>query len=260
MPWILHILLAFVVSAAVAAEPTEDVYRIGPGDVLQIEVHGESFGGKYTVGPDGGYSFPYLERVQVAGLSVHEAEDVLETGLRDGVLKFPEVSITVAKYGSQPVEVLGAVAKAGTYYLERPTTLVSLIAEAGGIDAARSSRRVRINRADGTEVAVAVDQLGTEAGTLRIRAGDVVTVDESVFIFISGEVKNPGAVAWNDGMTVTEALTLAGGETGIARLRGAYVLRDEEKIRVNIRQIRNNKSANLTLQPGDQLVVPESPL
>ncbi len=242
------------------AHADDDVYRIGAGDVLQIEVHGEEFGGEFTVAPDGAYSFPYLDRLAVAGLTLTEAESTLEEGLREGVLNFPEVSISVAHFGSQPVEVLGAVRKSGTYHLEGPTTLVSLIAEAGGINTEKSSRRVRINRRDGSEVALGVETLSGESGAMLLRAGDVVTVDEGVFIFISGEVKNPGAVAWSNNMTITEALTRAGGETGIARLRGTYLLRQDEKIRVNVRRIRKNKTANMTLQPGDQLVVPESPL
>jgi polysaccharide export outer membrane protein len=262
MASLLHILLVLGTLCGVASAQgaEQGVYRIGPGDVLDILVHDETFGGEYTVGPDGTTSFPYLDRVHMAGLTLHEAEDELEAALRDGVLNFPQVSITVADYASQPVEVLGAVRKPGTYHLDGPTYLRSIIARAGGIATEKSSRRVRITHKNGDEVLVGLAELSGEAGALQLVAGDVVTVDEGVFIFISGEVKNPGAVSWNDGMSVTEALTLAGGETGIARLRGAYVLRDDEKIRVNIRRIRNNKTANLTLQPGDQLVVPESPL
>ncbi|QRK14221.1 polysaccharide biosynthesis/export family protein [Archangium violaceum] len=81
-------------------------------------------------------------------------------------------------------------------------------------------------------------------------------------VFVFGEVQKPGTFSYEEGMTVIEALTLAGGLTKTASPNGTQVARQMEgqqlKIRVPVKDIRDGVEKNFPLQPGDIIFVPES--
>jgi polysaccharide export outer membrane protein len=252
-------LLACLVSAL--ADPLEAPdYQIGPGDVLKVEIYGESFGGVFVVGSSGEISFPFCNLVRVGDLTVTETEAALRTCLADGYLVDPQVSVRIDEYKSQRVEVLGAVAKPGLYYLQGETTLRSVIGQAGGIQSEKSTGRVVVTHPNGDRFQVPLDEIEGEGGKLLLSRGDVVSIDEGEVVYVGGEVEKPGAIGFIDGLTVTQALMKAGGPTAVARLRGAYLLRNEERISVNLRRMLRGKDGDFTMQAGDSLVIQESPL
>jgi polysaccharide export outer membrane protein len=81
-------------------------------------------------------------------------------------------------------------------------------------------------------------------------------------VFVFGEVQKPGTFAFEDGMSVVQALTLAGGFTKQAAPNSTSVTRhvngQEVKMKVNVQDIALGKAANFTLEPGDIVYVPES--
>ncbi|WNG39101.1 polysaccharide export protein [Archangium violaceum] len=81
-------------------------------------------------------------------------------------------------------------------------------------------------------------------------------------VFVFGEVQKPGTFSYEEGMTVIEAITLAGGLTKVASPNGTQVARQTEgqqlKIRVPVKDIRDGAEKNFPLQPGDIIFVPES--
>jgi polysaccharide export outer membrane protein len=81
-------------------------------------------------------------------------------------------------------------------------------------------------------------------------------------IFVFGEVQKPGTFVFQDGMTVVQAVTLAGGFTKTASQNSTSVTRrvegQEVKVKVNVQDIALGKSRNVTLEPGDIVFVPES--
>lgn len=252
--------LLLLVATAFGTPPLIEDYRIGPGDVLRIEVYGETFGGVFQVGSTGAVSFPHVGSVQVGGRTVFEAEDALRAALLDGYLVDPQISVRVEEYRSQRIEVMGAVQKPGPYYLEGETTLRTLLGMSGGVQGEKAVGRVVVSRRNGEKIVVPLTDLEGQGGSLLLAAGDVVAVDEGLVVFVGGEVSKPGAVGFVDGMTVTEALIKAGGRTNFANLSGSYILRNGERISVNLKKVLKGKGADLVLEPGDQLVVPESPI
>jgi protein involved in polysaccharide export with SLBB domain len=90
----------------------------------------------------------------------------------------------------------------------------------------------------------------------------VVREYNSKKIFVFGEVQKPGTFVFQDGMTVVQAVTLAGGFTRTASQNSTSVTRrvqgQEVKIKVNVQDIALGKSPNFTLEPGDIVFVPES--
>jgi polysaccharide biosynthesis/export protein len=242
--------------------PATTDYRIGAGDVVWVEVYGEAFGGKFVVSSSGAIRFPYCDVVEVGGRTVFEAEQRLRTCLADGYLNDPQLSVRIEEYKSQQVEVLGAVGKPGAYALQGETTLRSVIGQAGGIQADKTTGRVVVTRQGGERLVVLQDEVDGPGGGMVLQRGDVVSVEEGAVVYVGGEVQKPGAIGFIDGLTVTQALMRAGGPTGIARLRGAYLLREgeDDRISVNLRKMLRGKDADLVMKPGDRLVIQESPL
>jgi polysaccharide export outer membrane protein len=81
-------------------------------------------------------------------------------------------------------------------------------------------------------------------------------------VFVFGEVQKPGTFAYEDGMSIVQALTLAGGFTRTAAQNSTSVTRlvngQEVKMKVNVQDIALGKAPNVTLEPGDIVYVPES--
>ena len=90
----------------------------------------------------------------------------------------------------------------------------------------------------------------------------VVKEYNSKKVFVFGEVQKPGTFTFQDGMTVVQAVTLAGGFTRSASQNSTSVTRrvkgQEVKVKVNVQDIALGKAPNFTLEPGDIVFVPES--
>lgn len=82
-------------------------------------------------------------------------------------------------------------------------------------------------------------------------------------VFVLGEVHKPGTFTYEDGMTVIQAITLAGGFKEYAGKNSTSVTRlvngKDEKIPVRVEDIGVGKLPNVALQPGDIVYVPWSP-
>lgn len=81
-------------------------------------------------------------------------------------------------------------------------------------------------------------------------------------VFVFGEVQKPGTFVYEDGMSIVQAVTVAGGFTKTASQNSTSVTRrvkgQEVKIKVNVQDIALGKAPNFMLQPGDIVYVPES--
>lgn len=92
----------------------------------------------------------------------------------------------------------------------------------------------------------------------------VVSIREynSKKVFILGEVQKPGTLAYEDRMTIIQAITLAGGFTKTAAKNACNLTRvvggQERKVKVVVEDIAQGKAPNVTLEPGDIIFVPES--
>jgi polysaccharide export outer membrane protein len=81
-------------------------------------------------------------------------------------------------------------------------------------------------------------------------------------VFVFGEVQKPGTFVYEDGMSIVQAVTLAGGFTKTASQNSTSVTRrvkgQEVKMKVNVQDIALGKVPNFMLEPGDIVYVPES--
>ncbi|BCS33219.1 sugar ABC transporter substrate-binding protein [Luteitalea sp. TBR-22] len=130
------------VQAPASATPVVDAnYVIGPDDVLGV-VFWElpTHGGDVVVRPDGKITLPLINDIQAAGLT----PDQLRTSIRTASAKFikdPDVTIIVKQINSKKVFVTGQVGKPGPYPITQPTTVLQMLAIAGGpTDFAKKTR------------------------------------------------------------------------------------------------------------------------
>jgi len=252
-------------------------YRIGAGDILQVAVYGhQDLTQTVIVQEGGGFPFPLLGSVPAAGATTEELEAGIASRLARGFVRDAKVSVTVREYRSQVVYVVGDVARPGTYPLAGETRIVELLSRAGPLSpqAGGEVLIVRPDEAAGRPVlpgeaarpprggAVAakqarvlrVDLKAIQAGRLDqnlvVAAGDTVFVPRAEQIFVTGEVRNPGAFPFHEGITARQAVALAGGFTQDAAKGSARLVREQgggpHTLKVGLDEL---------LQPGDTLVI-----
>lgn len=169
-------------AAAPAAVPDLGEYRIGPEDVLQIAVwKNDAMSRSVSVRPDGKISLPLLNEIQAAGLTPTELRLVIAKQLTE-YMPNPEVSVIVVELRSFKVSIIGEVPKPGRYELKSWTTMLDLLALAGGFNQFSSRGKIFVLRPEGTAMKripfnynKAVSE-GGEQENLYLRAGDIVVV------------------------------------------------------------------------------------
>ena len=139
-------------TAAVAAT-TDTSYRIGPQDVLKVDVWKElELTRSVPVRPDGKISLPLLNDVQAAGLTSME----LANNITEGLKKFinnPQVTVTVSEINSRRVYVNGEVTRPGAFALLPNMTVLQALTSAGGFTQfARTNKIYVLRTEDGKQV------------------------------------------------------------------------------------------------------------
>jgi polysaccharide biosynthesis/export protein len=122
-------------------------YTIGVADILRVNVwKNADLSQTVTVDPDGFVSLPLLGNVSVAGLSTDQLGTVLTAKYASYVVT-PQVTVSVVDIRSRAVFVMGQVGKAGSYPLVAPTTVLQLIAQAGGLTPFAKRKNIYVLRA-----------------------------------------------------------------------------------------------------------------
>jgi polysaccharide export outer membrane protein len=141
-------------SAAVKLLPSTNEYIIGPDDVLAVNVWKEPEISKtLPVRPDGNISLPLIGDLMASGNTAAQ----LQSNIKQRLLTYlsdPEVAVSVQEARSHKFNIVGEVAKPGSYLVTSPMTVLDAIALAGGLrDFARASKIyiLRLNQ-DGSRV------------------------------------------------------------------------------------------------------------
>lgn len=128
------------------APPSDASYRIGPLDVLNIDVWKEpNISRTVPVRPDGKISLPLLNDVQAGGLTPME----LSANITQGLAKFitdPQVTIIVTEMNSQRVYIMGQVMRAGAYPLLPQMTVLQALSSAGGFAQFANVKKIYVLR------------------------------------------------------------------------------------------------------------------
>jgi polysaccharide export outer membrane protein len=126
-------------------------YVIGPEDVLSVVFWREKdLSVEAAVRPDGMVTVPLLNDVHAAGLTPEQLRERIQSSAAKFV-EDPTVTVVVKAINSRKVFVTGLIAKPGQYPLAGPTTVMQLIAMAGGVQEYADSKKILIMRVEGGE-------------------------------------------------------------------------------------------------------------
>jgi polysaccharide export outer membrane protein len=103
--------------------------------------------GDYVVRPDGQITLPLLNDVRAAGLTPEQLREAL-TKAAAKLIEDPSVTVGIKAINSRKVHITGQVAKPGEYPLTASTTIVQLIAKAGGLHEFADSKKIIVVRND----------------------------------------------------------------------------------------------------------------
>ena len=168
--------------AAPVAPPTPPGYVIGPDDALTVVFWREKeLSADVMVRPDGMISLPLINDVRAEGLTPDQLRQVLTTAASKFVEE-PTVTVVVKAINSRKVFITGQVAKPGPYPLNGPTTVLQLIAMAGGVaEYADKSKILVVRRESGKDVAFPFNYSEVTNGkrlqqNIELKPGDSVIV------------------------------------------------------------------------------------
>ena len=166
------------------AKVGDNLYKIGPLDVLDVSVYQVADLQKTVqVGDDGTINFPLVGDVPAVGRTARELERDLQGRLGAKYLRSPQVTVFIKESNSQRVTVEGSVRNSGVFPLKGRTTLISVMAMAGGVNMDTDSGDVVIFRTiNGVKSAAKFDIDAIKDGKANdpeLQPGDVIVVDTS---------------------------------------------------------------------------------
>jgi len=282
-------LLLFLITASTTVTAQESAnqnpnYRIGPGDIIDVNV---SQSPQLTrtgvrVNNQGMIQLPMLDEDIQAGC---RTERELAEQVKEKYKKFllnPYITVAVQQFNSNPVAVIGAVNTPGRFQLQRPIRLLELLTWVNGTaERAGTSIEILRNRSmpfcDGPQLIMTSgvgDELialnladtfkGTEGANPYVRAGDIIRIADAEIktAYIVGNVKNPTAINLKETVTLTQAIAMAGGLAPEARADKIVIRRqlsgsvNRTEIAANLKEINLRKTSDILLQPNDIVEIP----
>jgi polysaccharide export outer membrane protein len=155
--------------------------------------------------------------------------------------------------------VFGEVRKPGSYPLEKELTVLEAISIAGGPTQDADTQKLELLRKEGDvqkKIVLNIKNLLSAkdgAEELLIRDGDVIYQPRAEFFFVLGEVNKPGTYKLEEGMTVTKAISVAGGFTERASKGKVKIVREQDG-----KQVSHRAKTNELVQAQDIIEVPQS--
>ncbi len=265
-------------------------YHLGPGDEIRVKIWQLLDMDRETsettkINEQGQIYLPVLNHIQAAGLTTSQLRKEISKRLGQEYLRDPQVEVKVTNYRSKEVVVLGSVGSVGSVYLEKDNaTLLDVIGMAGGvrnnaapnIEILRGAGKADPATWDSTNgkyyfhrdivpVAKLFAEDGSQVNPL-VYPGDVIKISSATegFIYLSGEVNQPGAKPFNRPLTILQAISSGGGISKIGREQECKVIRrlsngSEQTIVVDIAKVRSGEHRNILMAQNDLVVVPIDP-
>jgi polysaccharide export outer membrane protein len=260
-------LFAMIVLLLTAAgvEAVEPAYVLGPEDSISITVlrHPEFSRSSATVLADGSIDYPVIGKIKVEGLTTTELADRVKQGLSTR-LREPEVTVTVDQPRLQRIYVDGLVTQAGVLNWKPGWRVSQALAAAGGVTV-RPDRTVttlfRVGHDPIRVDLVAIFVTQDPAADLPLQPGDSLHVaGNTIIVYVTGDVVQSGVLELPLGGTTRQAIAMSGGLKDTAAPELAYVMRGSEKLPLDLFKAleQGDTSADVTLQSGDAIFVPEN--
>ena len=254
---ILTTVLALSFTQGVGA--VDDDYQLGAGDIIRITIfESPSLNTDARISESGAVSLPILGKVNVSGLNTDEAANQIARSLEQGgILKIAHVSVMVSQFMSRQVSVIGQVNKPGKYVLDKSSSLIDVLATAGGIGSNGGNKAILIRKVDGqeqkTEINLSAVLNKQSEKNLQVLNGDIIYVPDAEKFYIYGEVQKPGIIKLEPNMSVLHAISAAGGITNKGSESNVELKRLDPQGNI---QILETELGEL-VKPNDIIFIPE---
>jgi polysaccharide export outer membrane protein len=167
---------------ATPASATEESYKLGPGDVIEVSVwRDENLTKELIIPPDGIMSFPLVEDVRVTDMTVPQLRQTIQKKLAEFV---PDATVTVMLLSANSLRayVIGKVNNPGVFPITMETDVMKVLAMAGGLNPFASPNKILIlRRQNGQDVKLPFNYNEVKNGenleqNVLLRRGDIVVV------------------------------------------------------------------------------------
>ncbi len=260
---ILHCLAALIIAVPIAKAQNAPLLKAN--DVVSLKVYEEpDLDTQARIGKGGEASFLLIGSVQLAGLDLKKATELIRQRYAAEYLVDPKITLTVAQEAAEYISVLGAVNNPGQIAIpvSGRLDLASAVAATGGLGPKADVNNIVLHRADGSSSVYTETTLKTNR-QIPLRSGDRVIVGESRFVkkqvMIYGPVGRPGPVQFpvDGSLDLLNAIAAAGGFTELANQKRVTLLRNGVTQVINVRDHIAKGASRIYLQPDDVITVAE---
>lgn len=258
--------MLFSVLAGLLSPAGADAYRIGPDDVLTVQVleHPELSVEAVTVTNSGRIHLPGAGEIAVNGKTPDAVSEAITKALKATLLR-PQVTVSIRQARPQQIFVLGTVDKPGVYPLKEGWHVSEALAAAGGLSGRAELTDATLNRPGQAVQKLNLAELlrnGNSAANVLLRPGDTLRLmARTVQISVAGQVQKPGTYEVPIGNGVIEAVAIAGGAGPKAALTQVTVKHaNGQVVPVDLFQAmsRGKQGNDVELSEGDLVLVPEA--
>ena len=242
--------------------PIPSDYRIGPGDLVEIQLFGQrndSF--SLGISREGMMRFPGLGPINAfeKGTSFIDLKNHLKEKIREHLGEGVQSAITLGAFRSIRIFMLGEVRKQGAYTVSALSTTINALLSCGGIKETGSLRKIQLKRAGKIVSTLDLYDLllqGDTSADQPLQPGDVIfvpVVEKQVTIM--GAVKRPAKYEILGGETLAEVTALAGGVNDRSVLDLIRLERLNSDYRTIVKNLNYAEDEKFSILSGDHISI-----
>jgi len=239
---------------------------LSPGDLISVRVFEQAdYNPEVRLAADGSALLPLIGSVHLNGLTVSQAEEVLEKRFEDaGIYRNPQVTIQVVEGPNQVATVIGEVHQVVPIIGSR--RLLDVLAVAGGLPPT-ASHVITISRpglAEPLVVDLGTDPLHSGLANIPIFPGDTIIIGRIGLVYMMGAFKTSGTIPLTQyaPLTLMEATALSGGLAYQGKYDDVRLIRTvgdhRTVVKLDIQRILHGKDPDPILQANDIVFMPDS--
>ena len=237
--------------------PTPDDYTLSSSDVISIHIYGDRDKEyELEVQNDGTVDMEFIGPVRIGGLHFSDAKELLKSKLSHH-FKRSSFKISISKYSTIQVTLIGDVKYPGIYNLSSFASVKDLLVEAKGIRPSASVRNIDIKR-NGKSVAKLdfYDLLfgGKSIASTLLKHGDIVLIKKAKkLVSIDGYVNHAAIFELTEKESLKDLIEYAGGMSANASKRHIKIERYSDNTLIETFHIPYRKAKNFFMKDGDKV-------
>jgi polysaccharide export outer membrane protein len=244
--------------------PASREIELGPGDLVAVHLYGMvDYAPTERVALDGTLQLPLIGTIAVAGLSIHQTEDLIAKRLVEaGMYQNPQVSLQLTESPNEAVTVSGEIH--GVIPVTGGKRLFDVLAAAGGLPPT-ASHVIVINRPgvdDPIVVDMGIDPAVSNYANVPVFPRDTIVVSRVGVVYVLGAFKTQGPVIMqqNAPLTLMQVASQAGGPGFEGKYNDMRLIRtsgaNRTVIEVDLKKVINGKAPDPVLQANDVVFLP----